>query len=306
MVNSTSYFVSVQRGLLCLGSVDGFYGSYHGGRRDTIGGFSAESRKRLLGHLRNSVADYTQFVTLTYPPTHGSQGRQCKRDLRNFMERLKRIQTQHFSPDCGFDGRKWSVVWFLEWQKNGRAHFHLCCSHFLAKDWLSRVWYEVVGSGNKDHLAAGTNVRPVCNGRGGLGAYAAKYCAKSEQKDVPVNWGWVGRFWGIWGCRDTVSAATVWTSPMCWNRRVDDARKALIERVNAACHSKDLTLIDESSSHRPFVMYKMPDDGLRRELCALVCILESYMTLDEPDVWNDQDRRERKFLRELTVSECST
>ncbi len=61
--------------------------------------------------------------------------------------------------------------------------------------WVSRTWYDIVGSGDLRHFRAGTNVQPIQNFRQ-ASAYAAKrYIAKAdlpeEIRDAP------GRFWGI-------------------------------------------------------------------------------------------------------------
>lgn len=36
-----------------------------------------------------------------------------------------------------------------------------------------------------------------------------KYAAKAEQKDVPAEFEGCGRFWGVWGLRECVAAATL-------------------------------------------------------------------------------------------------
>lgn len=58
-------------------------------------------------------------------------------------------------------------------------------------------------------VVAGTSIQGV---ESGAALYALKaYGAKMEQKTVPDGFRRVGRFWGVWGCRDTylVEAATI-------------------------------------------------------------------------------------------------
>jgi hypothetical protein len=127
------------------------------------------------------------FVTLTYPGRWAGDWKRWKRDLDTWRRRLF-----HRCPRAAF-------VWKLEPQVRGAPHFHLIVIGvpFLAKAWLSRSWYEVVGSGDPKHLVAGTNVQQVRSHRG-VKSYAAKYTAK--QQKLPESWqDGVGRWWGVYG-----------------------------------------------------------------------------------------------------------
>jgi len=61
---------------------------------------------------------------------------------------------------------------------------------FLARQWLSRAWYQIVGSDDPRHLRAGTQVQRCKSTRKAL-SYAAKYVAKISTC-APVQH--VGRF----------------------------------------------------------------------------------------------------------------
>lgn len=63
--------------------------------------------------------------------------------------------------------------------------------------WFAVNWYEVVGSGEPRHLAAGTRVEAVRSVRGVM-AYASKYLAKVEDDPAP-EYESIGRCWGIMG-----------------------------------------------------------------------------------------------------------
>lgn len=63
--------------------------------------------------------------------------------------------------------------------------------------WFAVNWYEIVGSGEPRHLAAGTGVEIVRSMRG-LMAYASKYLAKVEDDPAP-EYESIGRCWGIMG-----------------------------------------------------------------------------------------------------------
>jgi len=63
--------------------------------------------------------------------------------------------------------------------------------------WFAVNWYEIVGSGEPRHLAAGTGVEIVRSMRGMM-AYASKYLAKVEDDPAP-EYESIGRCWGIMG-----------------------------------------------------------------------------------------------------------
>ena len=63
--------------------------------------------------------------------------------------------------------------------------------------WFAVMWYEIVGSGESRHLAAGTGVETVKSVRG-VFAYASKYLAKVED-DPATEYESIGRCWGIMG-----------------------------------------------------------------------------------------------------------
>lgn len=152
--------------------------------------FSRASRRRLLD-LLNSInrreVPLPLFITLTYPSTWPKSPRTWKKHLEAFRSRF----TRRFG--------KLPAVWRLEYQRRGAPHFHLLVFADLEPAdlyfWVSKSWFEVVGSGDPDHLAAGTRVERVRSWRG-MNAYAAKYMGKLERLDPgqPSP----GRFWGVW------------------------------------------------------------------------------------------------------------
>ena len=60
---------------------------------------------------------------------------------------------------------------------------------------VSRSWYEVVGSGDERHLTAGTRCERVRSWRGVV-SYAAKYLGEPER--LQLHQEPPGRFWGVW------------------------------------------------------------------------------------------------------------
>jgi hypothetical protein len=164
------------------------------GDRGICSGFSHASRIRCMQKLampnHRDMEHLPVLITLTYPGDWSAFGddRQWKAHLRAFRERLQRKYG------------KLGVCWKLEFQKRGAPHFHLLCYFGSAvglsrklRTWVSRAWYEVVGSGQPDHLVVGTNVRPIHSVRQ-VASYVSKYVAKLVD-DVPMS---VGRWWGVW------------------------------------------------------------------------------------------------------------
>ncbi|HID19709.1 MAG TPA: hypothetical protein EYP28_02050 [Methanophagales archaeon] len=163
-----------------------------GGKRSEIRGFSKASRYRLFKKIASLHQEKAQkrgrpiFVTLTYPEEYPDDFEIYKRDLDVFAKRVRRKYPSAF------------FVWRLEFQKRGAPHYH--CLIFgiakIPKTWLSKTWYDVVGSGDEKHLKAGTKVERVRSWRG-VWSYVSKYLGKvpENQENVPES---TGRFWGVY------------------------------------------------------------------------------------------------------------
>jgi hypothetical protein len=169
-------------------------------KRQKIREWSLGSRRRLL---RTCLAvdwdtvGVLAMVTLTYPGEGGAafvprDGRTVHAQLRRFLKRWK---------------RQWGMavgVWKLEFQRRGAPHLHL----FLSmpsdislpelRQWVARRWWRIVGSGDPDHLRAGTGVE---RWDGTPTRYAWKYAKgdpkKEHQHQVPDGFHSVGRWWGF-------------------------------------------------------------------------------------------------------------
>ncbi len=164
-----------------------------GGERKPCSGFSASSRRsmqKLVSKLRVSSVCSGLFLTLTYPRQF-PDGNRAKRDLKVFVQRLLR----EYPSAAG--------LWKLEAQKRGAPHFHLIILgvEHIPHEWVSENWYEVVGSGDVHHLAAGTEVRRVKSYQHAV-HYVAKYIAKESAAGAGAagdGLGEVGRRWGHFG-----------------------------------------------------------------------------------------------------------
>jgi hypothetical protein len=123
--------------------------------------------------------------------------------------------------------RRWGppiAAWAQEFQERGAVHYHLCIAFPAAlppprwdpeggrrhrgayvgagvdelRAWTSRAWWEVVGSGDADHLKLGTNVR-VAHGHAGVVEYLRRELGKQRQKMLPEGVPASGRWWAFWG-----------------------------------------------------------------------------------------------------------
>lgn len=167
-----------------------------GGRRGAVTRFTNSARKRMLsrlGQIRENFRDAC-FMTLTYPREWNTDPRRWKRDLDVIIKRIRRKW-----PDaCG--------IWRIEFQERGAPHFHLIIWNMTGRTgdsrfWISRSWFEVVGSGDFKHYRAGTNFTRLRN-RKRAGRYVSKYSAKVAGNPVDPETGelvQVGRWWGTFG-----------------------------------------------------------------------------------------------------------
>lgn len=178
---------------------------YCGTRGDVVR-FSPSSGIRMRRYLRECRSEYGYMVTLTYPGEYPSTGIETKEHLRRFLQELQREDARRVTREPS--DQPHSAFWFLEFQGRGAPHYHIFTNRPVNKTWCSRRWYEIVNSEDIRHLHAGTRCEQLARGRAGTISYASKYAAKAEQKDVPAGFENVGRFWGVYGCRVTLSADT--------------------------------------------------------------------------------------------------
>lgn len=161
-------------------------------KRGEITAFSRASRWRILKLVATiRQTEISMFVTLTYPDDFERNPRMVKTHLDKFFKRLLRKFPNAI------------VLWRMEpkVRKSGVSageiapHFHLLIwnvDYKILREWIPSNWYEVVGSGDEKHFAAGTRVERVRSSRGVM-YYTTKYICKSDSYVMP---GW-GRYWGV-------------------------------------------------------------------------------------------------------------
>jgi hypothetical protein len=172
--------------------------------RGSIVEFSNSSGCRMRRYLRECTTEYTQMVTLTYPEKFPASGATCKEHLRRFLQEMQREYNRTKASMGRADGH--SAFWFMEFQERGAPHFHIFTNWSPNKAWVSYRWFDIVQSGDEKHLLAGTRTEFLRAGRRGTISYASKYAAKLAQKRVPIGFENIGRWWGVYGVRGTVSA----------------------------------------------------------------------------------------------------
>ena len=188
-------------------------GNTNQSKRGVVRAFSAKSSSSMGRYLRGCVADYRYMLTLTYPE-NCEQAIRAKYHLKSFVLRLTRyVQGKQLellgAGVNSINHAEPSFFWFLEFQRNGSPHYHIFTNHYFDYKLVARAWYEVVGTGDARHLAAGTRTERLKLGRKGCISYAKKYAKKQEQKELPDMYksSGFGRWWGVIGDRRVVEAA---------------------------------------------------------------------------------------------------
>jgi len=197
-------------------------------------GFSDSSMSRMSRYLRSCTSDYKYLVTLTYPEDEKTWFG-FKTHFKRFIERCRKEN---------FITRDASIFWFVEFQARGAPHIHFYSTNRIPRIWLSKAWFECVGSNDRKHLIAGTNIIKFSN-KQEQRRYALKYAKKNEQKNVPdmfkdekcfESYGLgaksIGRMWGIVGCRKTLSADTLIPDPVLYDLDVQECYKRLDLHLN--------------------------------------------------------------------------
>jgi len=77
----------------CISARDATNGltTFESPARNPITEFTRSSASRLRRYLRESVAEYTTIITLTYPNGEGYNGVRAKRDLATLLKRVRRM-----------------------------------------------------------------------------------------------------------------------------------------------------------------------------------------------------------------------
>jgi len=173
----------------------GYHSVFGVHERGEVVGFSKKSRSRLMSKIAKVNKNWMPvFVTLTYPDNFPGQFEVYKRDLDNFFRSFFRQ-----FPKAG-------VIWKLEYQSRGAAHYHLLVWGVNVADLLEFVpstWHRIAASDDPLHLQwhlgllGNGNQHCVQAVRSwhGVKSYASKYFSKIEGQETYHG----GRVWGVRG-----------------------------------------------------------------------------------------------------------
>lgn len=166
--------------------------------RGAVTEFSSSSSRRLLAYIHNCRARYLFLGTLTVAGSYSRDGREFKKCLDRWLVWLMRRQRER-AQEPGLS----SVLWWLEFQQRGAPHAHLIYTESIPWRLAARAW---AGFMEQPELeVSGTRFEAIRE-PAAMPSYVGKYASKWEQKEVPDDFKNVGRFWGIRGCRDTLTA----------------------------------------------------------------------------------------------------
>lgn len=239
--------------------------------RGSVHEFSAGAATRMRRYLRECAAQYSHMVTLTYPGFYSSDGAATKEHLRRFLQELKRKVAR----DHG-DTIHYSSFWFLEFQNRGAPHYHIFTTQFFDKQFIAQRWYEIVGSEDKRHLAAGTRVEKLAAGRGGTISYASKYANKQAQKLVPPGYEHVGRFWGVSGYRATMSADTFVSVSQLADPAVLHTTQKLFSLIQAGLYSQTCEVLVRKAGVCVVVFHNHADMAKVRTVISILGCKTGY------------------------------
>lgn len=160
--------------------------------RGEIQGFSVRSRSRLMAKIAQLRKHRLPlFVTLTYPEQYPVEWEEFKADLHRFLVAIRKKY-----PEVG-------VIWKLEFQKRGAAHFHLMLWGLdlqTAQEYIPNLWHKIAGHDDTKHLQfhrgelRNEHCVQAVRSWGGVKSYASKYLAKLDERTERA-----GRFWGVVG-----------------------------------------------------------------------------------------------------------
>lgn len=227
-------------------------GSMHIHKRKPISELTHGSVRR-LGEVLSFMAPIMQsLITLTYPSDYPLDGRAVKRHLKRLIEWL-------LYHECG------NYVWILEFQDRGAPHFHIVVDRFIGKKALSEAWFRIVGSGDDKHLSAGTQIESI-RSKGGLSHYLKAYIYKQAQKDVPVEFQSVGRFWG--NNRELVRPLAQITYASDTSVKVKASVRPLRKLFDSKRRKKGRSKVRGESRQKGFTVYTNEPEKLLRQFLS--------------------------------------
>lgn len=273
--------IGISGNLLIVSTKEQTNGNSNISSRGVIERFTESSGRRMRRYLRDSCVDYKYMHTLTYPKQFPTDGIVFKEDLRQYCQAMRRYVRKNGTEK---ELEDFSAFWFMEFQSRGAVHYHLFTNFRFPSAWCAQRWYEICNSGDELHRKAGTRVESLRSGREGTISYASKYANKQYQKNIPSCVKNAGRFWGIYGNRDCVSAHTNTTDNT--NEKVHKIMFSVLSRIEKMQNEQMLKKIAERISHTSefgdyeievgFRVYKIENRQALLEIAREIAVLDRW------------------------------
>lgn len=173
--------------------------------RGRISHLSQKSLNRLNFLVQTTTINLRSMLTLTYlcPPVSGTK---AKQDLKKALQWLKRRCKGEIE-----------YVWFAEFTKAGGIHFHIlldCIPNDYDRIEFAVYWLKATQQGRGFYCdlrrhremnvlysilnsVSHPNTWQPLNSVDGAKRYCGKYATKTQQKEVPIWFRDIGRFWGV-------------------------------------------------------------------------------------------------------------
>lgn len=197
------------------------------GLRREISSFSLGSKKRLRFTASNASPPLISHFLMTYHQ-RCPDGREVKSDLNSFLTSLRRANL-----NVGY-------LWILEFQKRGVPHIHLWLTSevsYSLHQFLAGRWNAIAEPGSSEHLRFHLHEKNFIAWEMRSARYLCKYLDKSRQKEIPVGFLGVGRFWG--SSRGLVSVPSIVSDLELSDSFSLVTKKAAKQILRALCKSQE-------------------------------------------------------------------
>jgi hypothetical protein len=188
--------VRVLRGRSGVGST----GGGGGGQRGNIYKMTRKSVNRLMFVLRETDMALESMMVLTFGSVYPTSGKLAKASVNRWLSWLR-----YRRPDLRY-------IWVMEFQRRGAPHFHVLLNHRVVENqrelysgrWASAALSGLVSRESEDYQKLWMDIFRVhkfrkqwqnSRERDGIVRYMSSYLAKSYQKEIPRDYGDVGRWW---------------------------------------------------------------------------------------------------------------
>ena len=197
--------------------------------RGKVQEFSPASRRRLRRYLEDAVAPYRYLGTLTIPQEQ-MPVEEFKAAADRYFVWFQRQQIKRAAPAAAAEQ---SICWFLEFQKRGSPHLHFFYTTAIPWQSAARQWARTIQRPEAAATATRFEALDAIDLRAATAAYARKYALKTEQKDLPKWADGYGRFWGVRGMRDVMTATIKISLTRKWRSEVLDNYRAMMEALSS-------------------------------------------------------------------------